>query len=212
MVPRVKLAYDKKVYDIIHPERRNLTAIRGYKRLGGLPDDPHTDPQDRSWYGPHDRLFVEAETVEMDFHTGPEYGMSSIFKSITRRDPKREGVMHDKYWGDWLLTSLVWCWGWDGAGDLDGPDVEPIWYVYTIRSDCTCISMGRTRTLTSAGKRCPSQTTRLTRSRSSTTAASPSCSASAKTLEGSTHSWRDEAHASLVVSCARDVGGLLVAI
>jgi len=21
----------------------------------------------------------------------------------------------------------VWCWGWDGAGDLDGPDVEPIW-------------------------------------------------------------------------------------
>ena len=22
---------------------------------------------------------------------------------------------------------LVWCWGWDGAGDLDGPDVEPIW-------------------------------------------------------------------------------------
>lgn len=74
MVPRVKLAYDKKVYDIIHPERRNLTAIRGYKRLGGLPDDPHTDPQDRSWYGPHDRLFVEAETVEMDFQAGPEYG------------------------------------------------------------------------------------------------------------------------------------------
>ena len=74
MVPRVKLAYDKKVYDIIHPERRNLTAIRGYKRLGGLPDDPHTDPQDRSWYGPHDRLFVEAETVEMDFQPGPEYG------------------------------------------------------------------------------------------------------------------------------------------
>jgi hypothetical protein len=22
---------------------------------------------------------------------------------------------------------LVWCWGWDGAGDLDGPDVDPIW-------------------------------------------------------------------------------------
>lgn len=21
----------------------------------------------------------------------------------------------------------VWCWGWDGAGDLDGPDVDPIW-------------------------------------------------------------------------------------
>ncbi|KDN34040.1 hypothetical protein RSAG8_12873, partial [Rhizoctonia solani AG-8 WAC10335] len=58
MVPRVKLAYDKKVWDIIHPPRRNLTAIRGYVRLGGLPDDPRTDPQDRSWYGPHDRLFV----------------------------------------------------------------------------------------------------------------------------------------------------------
>jgi hypothetical protein len=22
---------------------------------------------------------------------------------------------------------LVWCWGWDGAGELDGPDVDPIW-------------------------------------------------------------------------------------
>ncbi|ORX40975.1 capsular associated protein [Kockovaella imperatae] len=94
MVPRVKLAYDKKVYDIIHPDRRNLTAIRGYKRLGGLPDDPHTDPQDRSWYGPHDRLFTKEEEEEMTFRTGPE---------------------------------SVWCWGWDGAGDLDGPDVDPIW-------------------------------------------------------------------------------------
>nr|ODN96169.1 alpha-1,3-mannosyltransferase [Cryptococcus depauperatus CBS 7855] len=94
MVPRVKLAYDKKVYDIIHPERRNLTAIRGYKRIGGLPDDPRSDPQDRSWYGPHDRLFTEEEYEELDFQPGPEY---------------------------------VWCWGWDGAGDLDGPDVDPIW-------------------------------------------------------------------------------------
>lgn len=49
MVPRVKLAYDNKVYQIIHPDRRNLTAIRGYRRIGGLPDDPHTDPQDRTW-------------------------------------------------------------------------------------------------------------------------------------------------------------------
>lgn len=65
---------DKKVYDIIHPERRNLTAIRGYKRIGGLPDDPHSDPQDRSWFGPHDRLFVEAEFNEMDFKAGPEHG------------------------------------------------------------------------------------------------------------------------------------------
>lgn len=22
---------------------------------------------------------------------------------------------------------VVWCWGWDGAGDLEGPDVDPIW-------------------------------------------------------------------------------------
>ena len=25
------------------------------------------------------------------------------------------------------LVWTVWCWGWDGAGDLDGPDVDPIW-------------------------------------------------------------------------------------
>lgn len=74
MVPRVKLAYDRKVWDIIHPERRNLTAIRGYKRIGGLPDDPHSDPQDRSWYGPHDRLFTPEETEELEFVPGPEYG------------------------------------------------------------------------------------------------------------------------------------------
>lgn len=94
MVPRVKLAYDKKVFDLIHPPRRNLSAIRGYVRLGGLPDDPHNDPQDRSWYGPHDRLFTDEENDVLDFRPGPEY---------------------------------VWCWGWDGAGDLDGPDVAPIW-------------------------------------------------------------------------------------
>ncbi|KAF6745481.1 capsular associated protein [Ephemerocybe angulata] len=94
MVPRVKLAYDSRVYDIIHPARRNLTAIRGYTRLGGLPDDPRTDPQDRAWFGPHDRLFTEEEAQALDFQAGPEF---------------------------------VWCWGWDGAGDLEGPDVDPIW-------------------------------------------------------------------------------------
>jgi alpha-1,3-mannosyltransferase len=26
-----------------------------------------------------------------------------------------------------ILRTLVWCWGWDGAGDLDGPDVDPVW-------------------------------------------------------------------------------------
>lgn len=74
MVPRVKLAYDKKVFDIIHPERKNLTAIRGYQRLGGLPDDPRTDPQDRSWFGPHDRLFHPDEDEVIKFQAGPESG------------------------------------------------------------------------------------------------------------------------------------------
>ena len=26
-----------------------------------------------------------------------------------------------------VFFQIVWCWGWDGAGDLDGPDVDPIW-------------------------------------------------------------------------------------
>ncbi|KAG6887141.1 hypothetical protein C0992_000451 [Termitomyces sp. T32_za158] len=101
MVPRVKLAYDRRVFDIIHPTRRNLTQIRGYTRLGGLPDDPRTDPQDRAWFGPHDRLFAPEESEPLEFVPGPEH---------------------------------VWCWGWDGAGDLDGPDVDPIWESMSNRS------------------------------------------------------------------------------
>lgn len=64
----------QKVFDIIHPQRRNLTAIRGYVRLGGLPDNPRTDPQDRSWFGPHDRLFTEEEGEPIEFIPGPESG------------------------------------------------------------------------------------------------------------------------------------------
>ncbi|KAH8928149.1 glycosyltransferase family 69 protein [Atractiella rhizophila] len=94
MISRVKLAYDKQVYDIIHPERRNLTLVRGYQRLGGHPDDPNSDPQDRSWFGPHDRLFRQEESEELEWQGQPSH---------------------------------VWCWGWDGAGDIEGPDVEPIW-------------------------------------------------------------------------------------
>lgn len=26
-----------------------------------------------------------------------------------------------------IILFAVWCWGWDGAGDLDGPDVDPVW-------------------------------------------------------------------------------------
>ncbi|KAJ2924220.1 hypothetical protein H1R20_g12872, partial [Candolleomyces eurysporus] len=78
MVPRVKLAYDSRVFDIIHPNRRNLTAIRGYTRLGGLPDDPRTDPQDRAWFGPHDRLFTEEEGDPVEFSPGPEHAHNSL--------------------------------------------------------------------------------------------------------------------------------------
>ena len=101
----------QKVYDIIHPSRRNLTAIRGYVRLGGLPDNPRTDPQDRSWFGPHDRLFTEEESEPVDFVPGPEYGRCLLVCMCCF----------------WLIAVQVWCWGWDGAGDLDGPDVDPIW-------------------------------------------------------------------------------------
>ncbi|BGO91524.1 hypothetical protein NBRC10512v2_003795 [Rhodotorula toruloides] len=29
--------------------------------------------------------------------------------------------------GALFLKGPVWCWGWDDAGDLEGPDVEPVW-------------------------------------------------------------------------------------
>ena len=102
----------QKVFDIIHPARRNLTAIRGYVRLGGLPDNPRTDPQDRTWFGPHDRLFIEEESQPIEFQPGPSHGTSPLASDKT-------------YIG--LIPPSVWCWGWDGAGDLDGPDVDPIW-------------------------------------------------------------------------------------
>ncbi|MBW0505156.1 hypothetical protein O181_044871 [Austropuccinia psidii MF-1] len=73
MVPRVKLAYDNRVWQIIHPERKNLTIIRGYTRLGGAPDDPTADPQDRAWFGPHDRLFRQEESEELEMKPEPAY-------------------------------------------------------------------------------------------------------------------------------------------
>lgn len=71
------------MWDIIHPSRRNLTAIRGYVRLGGLPDNPRTDPQDRAWFGPHDRLFTEEESEPLAFQAGPEYGACPLVSSAT---------------------------------------------------------------------------------------------------------------------------------
>lgn len=47
--------------------------------MGGLPEDPRTDPQDRSWFGPHDRLFTSEESEELDFINGPEYGWFLIY-------------------------------------------------------------------------------------------------------------------------------------
>ena len=124
------------MYDIIHPTRRNLTAIRGYVRLGGLPDNPRTDPQDRAWFGPHDRLFTEEETVPIDFKPGPDYGACLPYPptSFHRLSPTPRPA-HIV-----TLTSfhlIVWCWGWDGAGDLDGPDVDPIWEKMPNRSTTT---------------------------------------------------------------------------
>jgi len=54
-------------------------------------------------------LFTEEENEEMTFHTGPEFG------EFRKQELERQ------------LMWIVWCWGWDGAGDLDGPDVDPIW-------------------------------------------------------------------------------------
>lgn len=59
---------------VVHPARRNLTVIRGYSRLGGHPDDPQSDPQDRAWFGPHDRLFRQEESEIIDFKMPPPYG------------------------------------------------------------------------------------------------------------------------------------------
>ena len=117
------------MYDILHPSRRTLTAIRGYTRLGGLPDNPRTDPQDRAWFGPHDRLFPEEESEPLDFKPGPEYGASASPSPLSlSASPVLRAPM--PYVFERLLTCgwiAVWCWGWDGAGDLDGPDVDPIW-------------------------------------------------------------------------------------
>jgi alpha-1,3-mannosyltransferase len=122
MVPRVKLAYDRKVFDIIHPQRRNLTAIRGYKRLGGLPDDPRTDPQDRSWFGPHDRLFTEEESQPIDFVPGPEHGAVIKFSILISR-------LTCSFCS--LVLGLGWCWrlGWPGCGSHLGTHVKQIYYL-----------------------------------------------------------------------------------
>ena len=51
----------------------------------------------------------------MTFQPGPEYG-----ESLQTMEQWNNGVAR-------RADGIVWCWGWDGAGDLDGPDVDPIW-------------------------------------------------------------------------------------
>jgi hypothetical protein len=47
-------------------------AIQGYIRLGGLPNNPCTDPQDCSWFGPHDRLFTPEKSEDsIQYVPGP---------------------------------------------------------------------------------------------------------------------------------------------
>ena len=78
-----------------------MTAIRGYVRLGGLPDNPRTDPQDRAWFGPHDRLFVEEESEPVEFVSGPEYGESYLVPPVV--PPAALNVPHStsysRIWG-----------------------------------------------------------------------------------------------------------------
>jgi alpha-1,3-mannosyltransferase len=55
-------------------------------------------------------LFTSEESEEIDFAPGPSHGKCcAVVLSLPLKD--------------WT----VWCWGWDGAGDIDGPDVDPIW-------------------------------------------------------------------------------------
>ena len=50
--------------------------------------------------------------------------LSFLLFARKRRSPRRArtGARESR-----LTLLTVWCWGWDGAGDLDGPDVDPIW-------------------------------------------------------------------------------------
>ena len=51
----------------------------------------------------------------MHFRPPPPYGQFTLLVSSSADAKLTENLI------------AVWCWGWDGAGDLEGPDVEPIW-------------------------------------------------------------------------------------
>ena len=62
---------------------------------------------------------------------GPDYGAFLSYPAFCDLEVLRRDFADFA----WLLVCVVvWCWGWDGAGDLDGPDVDPIWERMSNRS------------------------------------------------------------------------------
>jgi alpha-1,3-mannosyltransferase len=59
---------------------------------------------------------MEEENEPIDFKPGPSQG---AYISFPFNSPRPMLISMD--------GAVVWCWGWDGAGDLDGPDVDPVW-------------------------------------------------------------------------------------
>lgn len=71
----------------------------------------------------------------------------------------------------------VWCWGWDGAGDLDGPDVEPIWELM-VSVATAVLSAARVRPYLPSSRTLTSPTFLSIRYWSDTTGLSPTCKVS----------------------------------
>lgn len=90
--------------------------------MGGLPEDPRTDPQDRSWFGPHDRLFTSEESEELDFINGPEYGWFLIYLFLIK-SPFHLTLC---FFFLSLVLGLGWSWrfGWTGCRSDLGESVE----------------------------------------------------------------------------------------
>lgn len=80
MVPRVKLAYDPLVFDVIHPPRHDVQKLRPYQAIGGLKDNPYSDPQDRVWFGGF-TLYFFATTHAHAVNQGPMTDYSCLRKA-----------------------------------------------------------------------------------------------------------------------------------
>jgi hypothetical protein len=70
--------------------------------MGGLPDNPLTDPQDRTWFGPHDRLFIDEEDIPLEFQPGPDHGKSCFITSVALSYV----ISHESS----VVLGLGWCW------------------------------------------------------------------------------------------------------